>query len=59
MMEHIILDEPHDLVQKKLNQWRHQYALCIMLVRQSLSNPDYTYVYLTRNELPPKMEKAQ
>ena len=53
MIEHIILDEPHEMVQKKFNQWRHQYALCIMVVRQSTSNPDYTYAYVTRNESPP------
>ena len=53
MLEHIILDEPHEMVQKKLNQWRHQYGLCIVLVRQSTSNTGYTYIYLTRNELPP------
>ena len=53
MIEHIILDEPHVMVQKKLNQWRHQYALCIVVVRQSTSNHDHTYAYLTRDEFPP------
>ena len=53
MIEHIILDEPHEMVQNKFNQWRQQYALCIVLIRQSTNNPDYTYAYVTRNELPP------
>lgn len=50
MIEYIIIDEPHADVQKKLNQWRHKYAIAIMYMHQSSSNHNHTYVALTRNE---------
>lgn len=48
MIEYIILDEPHVTVQKKLNQWRHDYMLQIYVMMQSGTSSSNTYVAIGR-----------
>ena len=50
MIEYIILDDIHSEIQKKLNQWRHDYMLHIYVIKQSETNHNKTYVALGRQK---------
>ena len=58
MIEYLILDDIHSEIQKKLNQWRHNYMIQIYAIRQSESGPHKTYVALGRmrnqEQIPPE-----
>lgn len=47
-MEYIILEDVHSEVQKKLNQWKHNYDIEILHIRPSETRSQHTYVALIR-----------
>lgn len=52
MIELLILHDVHSEVQKKLNQWRHDYIIVIQTIGQSTSSAEKTYAVIERSKKP-------
>ena len=54
MWENIIEYEVYDLLQKKLNQWRHKYNFKVKSITPCPHKKEYVFCYLARREKPTK-----
>jgi len=48
VIEYLILNDVHTEVQKKLNQWRHDYEVQVYVIGQSTSSAEKTYAVIGR-----------